>query len=666
MVQVRCPGCGYIQSLSEERFLSISEDFLNCPHCNEKVPKTWTPVSGETMPEEVEHKIMAFSKRILNGGDISRDMVLALESHVRRYGAIPESNKALGIGYLLLGDYKRSEEFLVQSLTEKSDDVEVQRGLQDVFLALEKYDEALKISLMLIENRQGDISDDDIGGLALTYLALDRKDDAKKLFAKFPHVDDKNARIKKARKRLTKSKNMGLKSLLSEKTLHRFLKRITESTLRGYDHKASTVKDTRPHHEEPLDDNVQIVPHLQQHLEYWVYAPGNFTPDWQHIQEGFGNLYEKKTERDRALRTLDTLIEKNSLTIEYIAREQADYYFEYPEDLIAQNARGFESHDLDILKQSQIIVRLKLLLPQYNGMEHHILMSNLTEAVREITSGIVQDAVSHVLWGVADWKLVQADLRIHVIENNVKFESLDEGDTVWIHTHGMQKFGFPDLEIDGIPKKSAVLGKTLLYRIAVHLLNSGTNGTILGKPIFIPETKKSIVLELRPNESDDHFPAESLAVVSCQTLPNTVETIEQQQNYDSDDDLVDFSAETTDNAGAEREEAFNSEAQEHILSAHRKARENLPVFKRSFQQRNASPGGIHAVKVGFPAQGGKYEWMWVSLDAWRGQSLVGYLENSPILRKDLHRGSRVHFSEGEIFDWVISRSGSVVKGCFTE
>lgn len=72
------------------------------------------------------------------------------------------------------------------------------------------------------------------------------------------------------------------------------------------------------------------------------------------------------------------------------------------------------------------------------------------------------------------------------------------------------------------------------------------------------------------------------------------------------------------------------------------------------------------MKVGFPAQGGKYEWMWVTLDAWRGQSLVGHLESSPVLRKDLSKGSRVQITEAEIFDWVIVQSGDVLEGAYTE
>ncbi|MEJ2718884.1 MAG: DUF2314 domain-containing protein, partial [Deltaproteobacteria bacterium] len=69
---------------------------------------------------------------------------------------------------------------------------------------------------------------------------------------------------------------------------------------------------------------------------------------------------------------------------------------------------------------------------------------------------------------------------------------------------------------------------------------------------------------------------------------------------------------------------------------------------------------------GFEARGGDYEWMWVSLDSWKGSSIVGYVANSPVLRKDLRKGSKVQISESEIFDWAISQGGKLVQGAYTE
>jgi uncharacterized protein YegJ (DUF2314 family) len=45
---------------------------------------------------------------------------------------------------------------------------------------------------------------------------------------------------------------------------------------------------------------------------------------------------------------------------------------------------------------------------------------------------------------------------------------------------------------------------------------------------------------------------------------------------------------------------------------------------------------------------------------------VGFLQNSPVLRKDLQKGSLVKLNDGDIFDWVIVNRGNVLDGAYTE
>ena len=105
---------------------------------------------------------------------------------------------------------------------------------------------------------------------------------------------------------------------------------------------------------------------------------------------------------------------------------------------------------------------------------------------------------------------------------------------------------------------------------------------------------------------------------------------------------------------------------QNLLNAHKRARQELSIFKRSFQQAGRTDPRVHAVKIGFPAQGGQLEWMWVSLDTWQGEFLAGHVENTPVLRKDLEKGSLIKISEREIFDWVITQEGKVLQGGYTE
>ncbi|MBM3300033.1 MAG: hypothetical protein FJY85_08765, partial [Deltaproteobacteria bacterium] len=219
MVQVRCPECGYLQTLSEERFLSISDDFLNCPHCHAKVPRHWDAEAGESVPEEVRHKMLAFSRRILNGGEVGREVVMALEALVRRYGAAAESHKALGIGYANVGEAKKAEEFLLQAREAAPDDLEILRCLLAVLLATKKFPEALDVGRTLLSLAATGADDQDVAGLALALIALDRRDEAERLMLSYPNLDGRNLLVKKARRGLNRGTGLGLAGVFGENGL---------------------------------------------------------------------------------------------------------------------------------------------------------------------------------------------------------------------------------------------------------------------------------------------------------------------------------------------------------------------------------------------------------------------------------------------------------------
>jgi len=301
-------------------------------------------------------------------------------------------------------------------------------------------------------------------------------------------------------------------------------------------------------------------------------------------------------------------------------------------------------------------------------------MMHFAEAVRSVTTGVVQDAVSHTLWGTDQWKRCAAHPRRKIVEAHVRCELLDEGGIVWIHTHGMQKFGFPELEMEAIPKECAASARTLLMLVAEILVQARESRRGIQWPMPLAGTPVTLAMEALPKDDEDHFPIGSLKITPLcageeSADPDALKRIfsEFQGKPASHASAARRSASPpTRPVSAPRKGPEKRELQEKILNAHRKAREDLPMFKKSFQQRRRTGGQVHAVKVGFPARGGTYEWMWVSLDAWRGKSLVGYLENTPVLRKDLSKGSRVQIGEGEIFDWVIASGGAIIQGAYTE
>lgn len=680
MIQVRCPECGYIQTLSEERFMSISDDFLHCPHCNAKVPKEWNQQESDSVPEEARHKMLAFSRRILNGGAVAREVVFALESLVRHYGPMEESNKALGLGYAAMGEKNKAEEFLRAARHESAKDPQVLRCLLEVLFNRKKFDEASGIGEALLQLSPSEIRDEDAARLALSYIWLNNGDKAKEVLDSHPAMDQRNALVKKARRELNRLSGAGIRSIFTKqwpfqglwtggagreslKALTGKAKKLVSNTTQ--DSSAENVKRGTGVAAETTPDRAN--PPVT--LEYWIYSTGCGIPTWDEIRTGLVDCCSGRAERQRVFKFLETVIERNDLTIEYILRKDSREVFYYPEDLIPCNSRELSREDRTVLTDAQMIVRLRLCLPDFIGTDHVVFMTKFVESVRNLTNGVVQDAISHVLWGTEQWKKHAQNAAARLVESNILFEILAEDGNVWIHTHGMEKFGMLDVEIDGVPEELAAKARTLATIAAEVLIASRNQLPEFPSEIVIPGTDVLMHIEIQAPDPEGHFPDGSLKI-----RPFTSES-DPLEEGSAEHALSVFVLPSRSHSSSGRKSESSDKRNEapdkgvlrnRLIEAHKRAKEELALFKTSFQQTPDPDEHVHAVKVGFPTQGGSYEWMWVSLDAWRGQSIVGHLENTPVLRKDLAKGARVQITEGEIFDWVIASSGDVLKGGYTE
>jgi uncharacterized protein YegJ (DUF2314 family) len=238
----------------------------------------------------------------------------------------------------------------------------------------------------------------------------------------------------------------------------------------------------------------------------------------------------------------------------------------------------------------------------------------------------------------------------------------------------MQKFGLPDLELEQIPEDLASAGHDLMIMVAETLVSKKDRALDLRTKMSILTTPFSFAVEVRLPDEEGHFPAGSLRILPHMPgydihRPDAAKHVLRMLTTTYRSHVASgrrSEAPRPEGPTAEPADGKTAALKEEYLAAHKKALHELLVFKKSFQGRKKLDGHIHAVKVGFPAAGGEYEWMWVSLDSWRENALEGRLENVPVLRNDLEKGSPVRISEADIFDWVITRKGQVLKGAFTE
>lgn len=689
MVQVRCPECGYLQSLSEERFLSISEDFLNCPHCHARVPKRWEPSNTEHVSDEARHKMSAFASRILNGGVIAKEVTHALESLIRRYGPFESGHKALGVGYTKLGDFKKAEEFLRLAMDDDSGDVELYKYLLESLIGLGKYEEAVATGYKLIENAEA--SGDDVARTALAMLHLDESEKANDLLESYPIIDTSSLAAKQLKRQLVKVSGANFGAKLKEKVnLKRFfgesgkdgLKSLTERAMNLFSSGVNSMSDSvnmlkAGGHEAARSYESAKEPNrigeLTPRVEYWIYSPQSEIPKWEDVKRSFGKAISSMPARARAFRLLESLIASNDLNIEYILRSDAEELFDYPEELVRLNSRNFSDEDMETLSGSQMIVRMDLTPTSSWEVESLRFIVGFVEGLRDLTEGIVQDAVSHSLWGLESWLDFVGRPANETFREHLHIDAIDEDGSVWMHTHGMLKFGLPDLEIEGIPEEFKKQAKELIVMAASALVeNKGLNKASLGE-LSVFDGAIRMVTVFRPADDEGHFPDGVFALYPFvsgddsdrpQALTDTLKLLES--GVSAREKLPVPQESYRDRARWGMPSTKTDEGRNRIIEAHKKARERLEDFKRSFLDYSDDERQVHAVKVGFPSADGRYEWMWVSLEEWNNASLSGRLENTPVIRTDLYKGCAIEINESDIFDWVISIEGKILNGAFTE
>ncbi len=662
---------------------------MKCPHCATPMPRQDLRSDEEPIPEEIAHKILAFSSRILSGGEFTRDVVLALESMINHYGETEEALKALGIGFTRLGEPRKAEPFLVKALTAHPEEVDLVRCLLTVQLTQRDYARAVRTGTHLLGLLGPRPADEDVAKLILGHLGAGAPDKARSLVQAFPGLDSGNPLVKHALKELKRVSGSGFGGVLqplkrlwgkkSSQSLQSFGRRAMDLVKRNRESAANAAKRLNPKTNARVSGKssppAATEPIQASMLEYWIFAPGCEVPRWEAVRDHLERTLTNPKARKTVPALLDQFLNKKRLTTDYLLKQDAPDSFEYPEELIPRNSRDLGADDRAIVTNATMIVRVVLVTDDCLSLDYLVTGIFAVEAVRSLTNGVVQDAVSHTLWGTERWKTDVVSNPLHnLVENHVRFDTLDEKGIAWIHSHGMQKFGLPELEMESVPTEYAAYGRRLMIAAARSLIEKRRRGQPPSPPVELNRAPFLLDLEPRPRDEEGHFPIGSLQVFpyvadydprNPNTLRHVLRMVESRGHRLSDQ-AEQPRPEPPDLQAGSSEGTGPGVLKARLLQAHRQARQELVEFKRSFLDQGRVEGAVHAVKVGFPVTGGDYEWMWVSLDGWREGSMVGHVENDPVLRTDLRRGSQVNVEEGQVFDWVIARDGRVLEGAYTE
>jgi len=92
-----------------------------------------------------------------------------------------------------------------------------------------------------------------------------------------------------------------------------------------------------------------------------------------------------------------------------------------------------------------------------------------------------------------------------------------------------------------------------------------------------------------------------------------------------------------------------------------RAKKRLPEIRKRFNA-GLQPGEQIMVKAPFERPDGGNEWMWVEVSSWKGDVIVGLLNNDPVDIPDLHAGAEVKVRQSEVFDYLHYKADGTEEG----
>jgi len=154
-----------------------------------------------------------------------------------------------------------------------------------------------------------------------------------------------------------------------------------------------------------------------------------------------------------------------SLTVERVETQAEPLSFEPP----LMEASGLTAEMLAKFNQPVWRVIIQIQDPGKDIIGSVRFATQLAQRLASLADGIVMDTAAYRFFGPAGWAvenpLGEFDAREHV---HIHIE----GDTGWFHTHGLIKFGRPELEIYDVPEGLAGVAYGTLFDIAQYVITT--------------------------------------------------------------------------------------------------------------------------------------------------------------------------------------------------
>jgi hypothetical protein len=138
-------------------------------------------------------------------------------------------------------------------------------------------------------------------------------------------------------------------------------------------------------------------------------------------------------------------------------------------DPIMIEASGLTQATLDQFNQPAWRISLQMQEPGEDIVESVLFATKLAKRLASLGDGIVMDGAAYRFFAAEGWPVENPmegfDTREHV---HIHIE----GDTGWFHTHGLAKFGRPELEIYAVPDELTGIAYATLFDIAQYCITT--------------------------------------------------------------------------------------------------------------------------------------------------------------------------------------------------
>jgi len=264
----------------------------------------------------------------------------------------------------------------------------------------------------------------------------------------------------------------------------------------------------------------------------------------------------------------------------------------------------------------------------------------------------VMEHVEAVLLDVTAYKLHDPDDVIEITEldfdirDHLNLHAVEATETetpLWVHSHGMEKFGSRDVEIFHLGEEDLSAAETFLHELCTDLAFG--QGPVARGPV---ETSAGTSFMLVPSEegrlnlfgvSSDTFEGHEgrfWTVVSGDGRHNVAELLKPYR------------------------ERFEKESDEEAEALTHLAKELLPSFKARFQRKGLMEPITFLVRAPFESHPDKQaveENLWIEVLSWENDSLVGKLVDGGQQTTEWRKGAEVEISEELVNALALGREG---------